>query len=74
MTAEDRKKYDAVKAKFEGYFIIKRNVIFERAKFNLRVEKEKEPVDNFIIDLFTLAHYFNYGNLHDELVRDPTLR
>ena len=26
MTSDDRKKYDAVKAKFEGHFIIKRNL------------------------------------------------
>ena len=70
MTSDDRKKYDAVKAKFEGHFIIKRNVIFERAKFNLRVQKENEPVDTFITDLFTLAQHCNYGNLHDEMVRD----
>ena len=70
MTSDDRKKYDAVKAKFEGHFIIKRNVIFECAKFNLRVQKENEPVDTFITDLFTLAQHCNYGNLHDEMVRD----
>ena len=70
MTSDDRKKYDAVKAKFEGHFIIKRNVIFERARFNLRVQKENEPVDTFITDLFTLAQHCNYGNLHDEMVRD----
>ena len=70
MTSDDRKKYDAVKAKFEGHFIIKRNVIFERAKFNLRVQKQNEPVDTFITDLFTLAQHCNYGNLHDEMVRD----
>ena len=70
MTSDDRKKYYAVKAKFEGHFIIKRNVIFERAKFNLRVQKENEPVDTFITDLLTLAQHCNYGNLHDEMVRD----
>ena len=70
MTSDDRKKYDVVKAKFEGHFIIERNVIFERAKFNLRVQKENEPVDTFISDLFTLAQHCNYGNLHAEMVRD----
>ena len=55
MTADERKKYDTVKSRLEGHFIIKRNVIFERAKFNPRFQKENESVDNFIIDLFTLA-------------------
>ena len=36
MTADERNKYDTVKSKLEGHFIIKRNVIFERVKFNKR--------------------------------------
>ena len=68
--ADERKKYDTVKSKLEEHFIIKRNVIFERAKFNLRFQKENESVDNFITDLFTLAQHRNYGTLHDEMVRD----
>ena len=70
MTADERKKYDTVKSKLEGHFIIKRNVIFERAKFNLRFQKENGSVDNFITDLFTLAQHCNHGTLHDEMVRD----
>ena len=42
---EEQKKYDVVKQKFQDYFIIKRNVIFERAKFNLRSQQENEPVE-----------------------------
>ena len=54
MTADERKRYDPVKSKLDRHFIIKRNVIFERAKFNLRFQKENESVDKFITDLFTL--------------------
>ena len=35
IAAEDQKKYDVVKKRLEDFFIIKRNVIFERAKFKL---------------------------------------
>ena len=70
LTEANRKKYDPVKTKSEGHFIIKCNVIFERAKFNMRVQKEGEPVDNFITDLYTLAEHCNFGTLHDELIRD----
>ena len=70
MTADERKKYSTVKSKLEGHFIIKRNVIFECAKFNLKFQKENESVDNFITDLFTLAQHCNYGTLHDEMVHD----
>ena len=48
LTEANRKKYDPVKTMFEGHFIIKRNVIFETAKFDMRVQKEGESVDNFI--------------------------
>ena len=36
LTTEEAKQYNVVKSKFEAYFVVKRNVIFERAKFNLR--------------------------------------
>ena len=70
MAADERKKYDTVKSKLEGHFIIKRNAIFERAKLNLQFQKENESVDNFITDLFPLAQHCNYGILHDEIVHD----
>ena len=40
LTVEDQKKYDKVKKRLEDFFIIKRNVIFERVKFNLRSQQE----------------------------------
>ena len=33
-TAEDRKKYDKVISKFDDFFKVPKNVIFERARFN----------------------------------------
>ena len=49
----------------------RRNLIFERAKFNRRKQEEGEPVDDFIMDLYRLAEHCSYGLLHDELIRDP---
>jgi hypothetical protein len=43
-----KKKFNVVKEKFDGYFIPKRNDIFERAKFNKRRQNEGESVDHFI--------------------------
>ena len=34
LSDEDSKKFGTIKAKFEAHFIKKRNVVFERAKFN----------------------------------------
>ena len=71
LSEEDSKKYGTVKTNFERYFIKKRNVIYERSMFNRRVQKPDESVDSFIItDLHRLAEFCEYGDLHDQLIRD----
>ena len=70
LTNEDSKKYTTVKERFEGHFIKKRNVIFERAKFNQRVQKDGEAVDTFVTALYQLAEHCRYGDLRDEMIRD----
>jgi hypothetical protein len=57
------KSYETVRNKFENHFIAKRNVIFERAKFNVRIQDENEPVVSFITDLHCLAKYCEFGIL-----------
>lgn len=61
LTAEEGKKYDTVVTKFEGYFIKRRNLIFERAMFNRRKQEDGEPVENFTMDLYRLAEHCKYG-------------
>ena len=39
---ENKKKYAKVKEKFDNHFIVRRNVIFERAKFNKRKQEDSE--------------------------------
>ena len=70
LSEADRKKYKPVKDKFDLHFVIKKNVIYERAKFNMRSQKEGEPVDSFITDLYAPVEFCNFGNLRDELIRD----
>ena len=69
-TAEGEKNYEEVKEKFENYFLVKRNIIFEREKFNSRSQRAGESVDSFITDLYGLARYCNFGALKEELIRD----
>ena len=47
----DKKKYDKVLEKFESHFVQRKNIIFERAKFNKRKQGETEPDDTFVTDL-----------------------
>ncbi len=56
--------------KIDNNFVIRRNVIYERAKFNMRSQKNEEPVESFITDLLSLAEHCSFGALHDELIRD----
>lgn len=62
--------YEAVKEKFTSYFAPKKNVVFERYKFNLRSQQLEETVDSFVTSLYTLAETCDFGNLKDELIRD----
>lgn len=70
LTEEQRQQYPAVKNGFDSFFIPKKNVIYERAKFNRRVQQPTESVDAFITVLYALAENCEYGDLHDELLRD----
>lgn len=70
LTDEQRQQYDAVKTRFDRYFVPKKNVIYERAKFNKRVQQPSETVDAFLTSLYALAESCEYGELHDKLLRD----
>ena len=70
LPAEDAAKYDVVKDKFDKHFVKRRNVIYERAKFNRRKQESGESVDTFITDLYGLAEHCQFGTLHDEMIRD----
>ena len=67
LSADDAKKYDTVKAKFDGHFVKRRNIIYERARFNQRVQEPDESVDSFITALHGLAEHC--GALHEEICR-----
>lgn len=45
LTTAEAKQYNTVKDKFESHFVVKRKVIFKRAKFNLRIQNDNESVD-----------------------------
>ena len=70
LTEEELESYEVVLKKFDEHFIVRRNVIFERAKFNQRRQIEGETVDSFITDLHALAEHCNYGTLQDDMIRD----
>ena len=48
----------------------RRNIIYERAKFNQRRQEEGESVDSFVTSLHCLAEYCGYEGLKNEMIRD----
>ena len=70
LSDEEKKKYDKVKEKLESHFVKRRNVIYERAKFNQRRQEEGESTDSFITALYCLVEHCEYGTLKQEMIRD----
>ena len=70
VTADERKVYDTVVGKFDAFFKVRRNVIFERARFNRRNQLDGEPAEQYIMELYRLAESCDYGDLKDEMIRD----
>ena len=69
-TEAERKVYATILAKFDAFFTVRRNVIFERARFNRRSQLEGESAEKFIMELYTLAENCAYGDMTDEVIRD----
>ena len=70
LTEDERKVYDSVKRKFDSQFVRRRNAIFERAKFNYRLQRNDESVDGFVTALYTLSEHCQFGALREDLIRD----
>jgi hypothetical protein len=44
-TAEERTNYDSVLAKFDSFFQVRKNVIYEQARFNQRKQQSGETAE-----------------------------
>ncbi|KAJ3649934.1 hypothetical protein Zmor_021650 [Zophobas morio] len=62
--------YAEAKQFFTGYFVGTTNIIYARAKFNRRNQKEGESAQEYITAIVALGKDCKYGQLEDELVRD----
>ena len=67
---ENRKKYTEVLQKFDSHFKVRKNVIFERARFNARAQGEGESIEQYITSLYNLVEHCEYGPLKEEMIRD----
>ena len=67
---DDRKDFDSVLGKFDDFFKVRRNIIFERARFNRRSQKERETAEKYIMELYRLSETCEYGDMSDDMIRD----
>ena len=67
--AEERKVYSGVLKGLDNHFIVRRNVIFERARFNQRNQPADETSDHYITVLYNLAENCNYREMKEEMIR-----
>lgn len=70
LSSTEAGEYDKVKEAFDSHVIVRRNVIFERAKFNRRSQEPGETADTFINALYCLVEHCDYGTLKEEMIRD----
>ena len=67
ISEDARKRYSDVLAKFGKFFKVRKNVIFERAKFNRCNQLPSESAENYIIVLYHLVDTCEYGELKEML-------
>ena len=67
---EEKQDYAVVLVQFDDFFNVRRNIIFEPARFNCRSQQEGETADEFIMELYKLIEDCNYGGLQDEVIGD----
>ncbi|PVD28732.1 hypothetical protein C0Q70_11326 [Pomacea canaliculata] len=69
LDARQRQEYDTVLERFDEYFVPKRNIIHERARFHARNQKPDESIEEYIRDLYELAAKADVRD-KDEVIRD----
>ena len=70
ISSEGKKKFKTVMEKFDTFFQVRKNVIFEHARFNRRSQGQSESIEQFITSLYQLAETCEYGELKDEMIRN----
>ena len=70
VTVEQKKEYRQVVQKFDEYFKVRKNLVYERASFNLANQLADESAEQFITRLHQLAENCEFGDLKNEMIRD----
>ena len=68
-TEDDRKDYARIIGKLDDFFQVRKNVIYEGARFNRRNQHRGETLEQYIMTLYSLAESCEYGPLKEEKLR-----
>ena len=66
----DCKDYSKVLEKFDNFFKVRENIIYERARFHRRNKQVSETAEQYIIALYELLESCKYRTLIVEMIRD----
>ena len=71
ITADECAAYASVIQKFDDHFRVRKNIIYERAKFNTRKQQPGESGEQYILALYTLAANCDYtGERKEQAICD----
>eukprot|EP00731_Ephydatia_muelleri_P000238 Em0001g238a len=69
-TDKAKKVYAEAVHTFEKFLGVRKNLIFERPRFNSRDQMKGESTEQYLLVLHGLARNCDYGQLREELIRD----
>ena len=70
ITQEERITFRLVMEKLDQFFQVRKNILFERARFNRRDQEEGESAETYITELYRLVETCDYGGMKEEMLRD----
>ena len=73
ITEANRKKYNAVVEKFDSFFNVRRNIIYECARLNRRDQLKGESAEQYIICLYSLIETWKYRTFKEEMLQDQLI-
>ena len=70
ISAEEKKKYSKVIDEFDKYFKVKKNIIYEHARFNRCSQLADHSADHFITKIHKLVENYEFEAMKDKLICD----
>lgn len=70
LTGSEKGEYTKVKKIVSDFFIVKCNIIYEQAKFNTKIQLERESIESFAIDSRKLGEHCQQADFVDEFIRE----